>query len=434
MEKVKTGSLKTEFSAAVTVTLLTVVLASAVTVWGCWAARRRILPEPDKVALIIERTSADGKEHQGSYVELTLDGGAEPVVWMSNERKKPDMIDEPGLLVGEADFSVESIEAGVSQLDPGERAAYTALGVLMGALPVAYAIVGVLLCALRFYRKKLAPAITVLDEATRHISGQDLDFSVECGLNNELGRLCTSFEEMRKALYDNNLKLWRGMEERRTMQASVAHDLRNPLAIMAGIVERLRESAASGTLTDGKLSESLANLASTVSRMENYTDYIRDLDAIEDTEMNVTEAELPDFLREAAGDMGVLAEARGLEMTASCGVPERKVGLDREIFYRVLENVFSNAVRYARSHIDLAFALRGGTLWARVSDDGPGFSTEILKRKQSLYYTEDPTGQHMGLGLATGRILCAKHGGALRLSNTPGGGASVEITFAVKNI
>ena len=251
-------------------------------------------------------------------------------------------------------------------------------------------------------------------------------------MNNELGRLCTSFEEMRIALYDNNLKLWRTIEERRTMQASVAHDLRNPLAIMAGIVEQLRESVAAGKLTDEKLSTSLANLASTTSRMENYTNYIRDLDAIEDTEVNIAEVALPDFLREAAGGVGVLAEAKGLEITTSCDVPVCKVGLDKEIFYRVLENVFSNAVRYAKSHIKLEFALRKGSLWVRVSDDGPGFSKELLKKKQSLYYSEDPTGEHMGLGLATSRILCAKHGGALRLSNTPNCGASVEITFAVK--
>ena len=432
MERVKTGSLRTEFSAAVIVTLLVVVFASAITVWGCWAVRHWILPEPNKVALIIEETSADGKEGQRNHIEFTLDGGAEPVVWMSHEMTAPDMIDEPGLLVGEANFSVESMEASVSQLGPGERVAYMTLGVLMGALPVIYAIMGVLFCALWFYRKRLAPAITVLDEATRHISEQDLDFSVECPLNNELGRLCTSFEEMRIALYDNNLKLWRTIEERRTMQASVAHDLRNPLAIMAGIVEQLRESVATGKLTEEKLSASLINLASTTSRMENYTNYIRDLDAIEDTEVNIAEVALPDFLREAAGGVGVLAEAKGLEITTSCDVPACRVGLDKEIFYRVLENVFSNAVRYARSHIELEFALRKESLWVRVSDDGPGFSKELLKKKQSLYYSEDPTGEHMGLGLATSRILCAKHGGALRLSNTPNCGASVEITFAVK--
>ena len=434
MEKVKRGSLKTQFFAAVAATLAVIVLASAATVWGCWAVRRRILPEPNKVALIIQETSADGKEHQRNQIEFTLDGSAEPVIWMSKEMTKPDAIDDPNLLVGEANFSVERIEASVSQLDLGERAVYTAAGVLMGVLPAAYALVGTVLCALWFYRKRLAPAITVLDDAARHISGQDLDFTVACPVHNELGRLCGSFEKMRRALYDNNLKLWRSMEERRTMQASVAHDLRNPLAILEGTVEHIRALAAAGELTGERLEAALETVSVTARRLERYADYIRDLSAIEDTEITMTEVALPDFLREEAEGVRVLAEPKGLTVSVDCDVPEGVVELDKEIFYRVLENVFSNAARYAKSRVELAFALRGETLFARITDDGPGFSAEMLKKKSSLYYSEDASGEHMGLGLATSKILCGLHGGGLKIMNAPEGGAVVEITVAIKRI
>ena len=434
MEEVKRGSLKTQFFAAVAATLAVIVLASAATVWGCWAVRRRILPEPNKVALIIQETSADGKEHQRNQIEFTLDGSAEPVIWMSKEMTKPDTIDDPNLLVGEADFSVERIEASVSQLDLGERAAYTAVGVLMGVLPTAYALAGTVLCALWFYRKRLAPAITVLDDATRHISGQDLDFTVACPVHNELGRLCGSFEEMRRALYDNNLKLWRSMEERRTMQASVAHDLRNPLAILEGTVEHIRALAAAGELTGERLEAALETVSVTAKRLERYADYMRDLSALEDTEIHSDEVTVPAFLQKAAESVRVLAEPKGLTVSVSCDVPEGVIELDKEIFYRVLENVFSNAVRYARSRVGLAFALRGETLLARITDDGPGFSAEMLKKKSSLYYSEDASGEHMGLGLATGKILCGLHGGGLKIMNAPEGGAVVEITVAIKRI
>ncbi len=434
MEKVKGSSLRGEFSVAVAVTMLAVVLASALTAWGCWAVRHNILPEPNKVALIIEETSADGKEHQKNRIELTLDEKAEPVIWMSKEMTKPDSIGDPSILVGEADFSVERIEASVSQLDLAERAVYTAAGVLAVVLPVTYAVAGILCCALWFYRKKVAPAIAALDDATRHISGQDLDFAVECPLRNELGRLCGSFEKMRKALYENNLKLWRSMEERRIMQQCVAHDLRNPLTIMEGSVEHMRRLAATGELTGERLDSALDGLAATAKRMERYTDNIRDLDALEDTEVRLTEVSVPDFLYRAAEMVKVLTEGRALEVAASFDSPDAKIGLDVEIFYRVLENVFSNAVRYAQSRIELVFELCGETLCVRVTDDGPGFSQQMLMKKNSLYYSEDTSGQHLGLGLAVGKILCEKHGGALRLGNCSSGGAAVEIEVTVKRI
>ena len=218
------------------------------------------------------------------------------------------------------------------------------------------------------------------------------------------------------------------------MQASVAHDLRNPLAIMEGTLEHLRVLAHTGELTGDKLDDALESLTVTAKRMERYTDYIRDLSAIEDTEITMTEAALPDFLKEAAEGVGVLAEARDLAVSASFDVPDCRIELDREIFYRVLENVFSNAVRYAKSRIWLAFELHRETLLAKITDDGPGFSQEMLKKKSSLYYSEDASGGHMGLGLATSKILCELHGGGLKIMNRPEGGAVVEITVAIKRI
>lgn len=434
MEEVKTRSLKAEFSVAVAVTLLAILLASALTVWGCWRVRRWLLPNPDMVALYIGEDGATDREGRWARYEIELDGKAQPITWISDEWSKPDLIEESDLLVGEAEFSIKSIEPSIAQLNSRQLAVYTAAGVLMGVLPVLFFIAGVLLCAIWFYRKRLAPAISALDDATRHISRQDLDFAVACPVHNELGRLCGSFDQMRRALYDNNLKLWRSIEERRTMQASVAHDLRNPLAIMEGTLEHLRALAHAGELTGDRLDGALESLTVTAKRMERYTDYIRDLSAIEDTEITMTQAVLPDFLRGAAESVGVLAEARDLAVDAAFDVPECRIELDREIFYRTLENVFSNAVRYAGSCIELTFELHRETLLVRLSDDGPGFSAKMLKKKSSLYYSEDASGEHMGLGLATGRILCELHGGGLRIMNRPEGGATVELTLAVKRI
>ena len=98
---------------------------------------------------------------------------------------------------------------------------------------------------------------------------------------------------MREALAENNRRLWRMLEARRTMQASVAHDLRNPLAIMEGTVEHIRSLEDAGALTPETLRTTLTGLAETAKRMERYTDYVRDLDAIENTEPNIQSAELP---------------------------------------------------------------------------------------------------------------------------------------------
>ena len=415
--KRKPRSLKSEFCAAVLATLLAVAAASALTVLGLWRFRAWLLPDPNEVTLRVRVTSADGEEREFSG-RLEIDGGEMRLTRLKKSEN------ESVYDVSDAAFSAESVDSGARLTGPRRRA--------MVGLPMAYSLAGVLFCAVRFYRKKLAPAITALDDAARHISEQDLDFMVPCPTRNELGRLCLSFERMRAALYDNNLRLWRTLEGRRTMQASVAHDLRNPIAIMEGTVEHVRALEDAGALTPEALRSSLSVLAETSKRMERYTDCIRDLDAIEDIEPDMRETALSKFLVGAAESVRVIADAKGLDADIRFDVPDCRAMLDCEIFYRVLENVFSNAARYAKSRVTLGFELRGGTLTARVSDDGPGFSARMLRKKNSLYYSEDETGGHMGLGLATSRILCGKHGGGIALANRPEGGAEVTMTFAVR--
>ena len=183
-----------------------------------------------------------------------------------------------------------------------------------GVLPFVYSITGIMLCAWWFYRRELWPPIQVLADATKHIREQDLDFMVDYRRNDELGRLCIAFEEMRQALYDNNRQLWNMTRQRRILQASVAHDLRNPIAIVEGYVEYMQQCLADGNLSDEELRHTLQNLAITAKRLEHYTDTIRDLNAIEETEIKYSVVRLSDFLRSAAESLSLLAKQHGLEM------------------------------------------------------------------------------------------------------------------------
>lgn len=66
---------------------------------------------------------------------------------------------------------------------------------------------------------------------------------------------------MRQTLYDKNRQLWNMIEQRRLLQASVAHDLRNPIAIVEGYVEYMQQCLADGNLNDEELRHTLSNLA-----------------------------------------------------------------------------------------------------------------------------------------------------------------------------
>jgi signal transduction histidine kinase len=422
MEKMrKPKSMKSVFIWAVAVTMFLVFAASALTVYGCYRIQKVLLPDSQAVWLNTRTVIADGR---------VLEGGQRAIL---DEPVEVNILVPTGVNVTleNTRFIIERIDSGFSTLRPKQQLLYRVTGISMVVLPFVYSIAGIMLCARWFYRRELWPPIQVLADATKHIREQDLDFMVDYNRNDELGRLCIAFEEMRQALYNNNRQLWNMIEQRRILQASVAHDLRNPIAIVEGYVEYMQQCLADGNLNEEELQHTLSNLAITAKRLEHYTDYIRDLNAIEETETKYSVVQLPDFLRSATESLLLLAEQHSLEIAYHSNISECQVKLDEQIFYRIVENIFSNAIRYARSKVSFRYSITDDMLIITISDDGKGFSKAMLRKKNTFLYSDDKTGEHMGLGLATSRVLSQKHGGSLELSNITPSGACVIIKIAV---
>ena len=423
MKKVK--SIKSAFIWTVAITMIIVFTSSALTIYICYRMQKIILPDSQEIWLHTQTIMADGTV-SGAKQRLILD---EPSKVSMLVPAKPE---EEKL--GDTEFTIEKIESSFSTLRPKQQLLYRAISISMAGLPFIYSVIGIMLCAWWFYRKKLSPPIQVLADATKHIKGQDLDFTVAYNSNDELGRLCTAFEEMRQALYDNNRQLWNMIEQRKILQASVAHDLRNPIAIIEGYVEYMQQCFTNGSLNDEKLQHTLSNLAITSKRLERYTDYIRDLNTIEETETKYSVVQLPDFLKNATESLSLIAGQHSLEIEYHSTVSECQVKLDEQIFYRIVENIFSNAIRYANSKVSFLYTFIDDVLTITITDDGKGFSKAMLRKKNTFLYSEDKTGEHMGLGLATSRVLSQKHGGCLELSNVTPSGASVTIKLAVNKV
>ncbi len=425
MEKIKRQSLKRSFMKSVALTMLIVFLCSGLAIFGCYRFQKHILPDLNEIWLTQQTTSPDGTvtEAKKRYV---LDAPPESFGQLVADGQEHDGAE------WQTSYRIERIESSYSMLSPKVRTVYRASQICMVLLSFLFAVIGITLCAWWFYHKVLEPPIIVMMDATAHIQDHDLNFQITFDRQDELGQLCTAFEKMRRTLYENNRQMWNMLEERRALQASVAHDLRNPIAIMTGYVEYLQENSKSGTLTEEKLEKALFNLGITAERMVRYTDTMRNMDTIEETAVQPREVEFPEFLQHMADSLAILFQNTEVRFSCNCQVPKCRVILDGELLYRIMENLLSNALRFAEQKIELTFCLEHGILTSTVTDDGPGFSDKLLKKKTALFYSEDNSGQHLGLGLAVSRVLCQKHGGTIELSNQPPHGACVKASITVK--
>ena len=77
-----------------------------------------------------------------------------------------------------------------------------------------------------FYSRELKEPITVLMNASKNLSEYQLEVEIYYYKKNEMGLLCSAFDDMRKALFENNRELWHALEERKRLNSAFSHDLR----------------------------------------------------------------------------------------------------------------------------------------------------------------------------------------------------------------
>ena len=436
MDKViryKDMPIRRAFITCVLSALVLILAASGLTIWGCSAFRSWLLPESDSVLLSVLTEYENGTTVES---EMALEMGQELSSILSPSG-------ETTVIVGQnvVSYTVDKIEKDYHTLSPKRQLAYLAAGSAMVILPMIYSIVGILLCGIWFYRTKLKRPLEALSDATSHITERDLDFSVAYESGDEMGTLCQSFEAMRKALLEANQELWNTLEERQKLHASVAHDLRNPIAIIKGYIEYLQINMQGDGLAKEEILQIADHLAFASDRLERYAESVRHINQIEAMTIQRTLCRPSDFLAAIERDMEILiaAETKDIELTTSVSplsCPDKDIFIDKEAYSRVLENLVQNALRFASKAIHLHWQISNGYLSTTVTDDGPGFSVENLHSQNAIRFADSPEGgkpdNHLGIGLEICGILCRKHGGKLIRRNLEAGGAEVEFTFNIQ--
>ncbi len=444
--RLKNLSLRKTFILAMLITLTAVLAASGLTIAGGLAFQKWLMPEEDYTVINFNLTYSDGSEimystiaHSGDDI-LLYDRMQEAFEIISASAEGEDE-GETILIPGSNSLKIRKLEnlrvtadqvaASYKALPPKRKAAYIGTSAAMVILPVIYAFIGIVLCAFWFYKRKLQLPIEELKTAAEHIGGQDLDFNIKYESRDEMGNLCDAFETMRETLESNQKQLWDLLEAKKLLQASMAHDLRNPIAIIQGYAEYLQMHLEDGTLDRKQVAETADKLELAAGRLQRYTQSIGEVSRMEELEVEKRDCVLVDILTEMEEDFHLIAQRQGIALHVSVEEGEQTNGqLDSQVLYRILENVVANGLRFAEGQIDMRIAVKEGRLQIAVSDDGPGFPQEVLSRQKGV--PMPGSGDHMGMGLVICQILCHRHGGALKLSNrTDQKGAVVSIDISI---
>lgn len=280
-----------------------------------------------------------------------------------------------------------------------------------------------------FYARELREPIDTLMAAAKKISENQLDFEVYYYKQNELGKLCTAVNDMRRALFESNRELWRSLEERKRLNAAFSHDLRTPLTVLKGYAEYLRKYTAEGKISSEKSAEILLKMNGQIDRLERYAQKMSSMQSLDNIVPEPSDVPA-ERLRENLLEAGKFS-AGTLDFSLDFYAEADTVFCDAELVMQVYENLVSNAAVYAKSAVKtVCRAEKGGELILTVRDDGCGFSEDALKRCTEPFFRGKSGGsEHFGLGLYICRVICGKCGGSVVPANENGGKITAEFIF-----
>lgn len=219
---------------------------------------------------------------------------------------------------------------------------------------------------------------------------------------------------------------------RSALLSSVSHDLRTPLAAIAGSSSSLLYTSAQ--LPENVRRELCRNIFDNADRLSRIVDNLLNMTKIESGLFRV--AKQQHVLEEVVGStlqrMADALKDRKVETRIPADLP--LVPLDDVLFQQVLANLIDNAQKYAPGDtpIEIAAAADERQLQLDVYDRGPGLPVGQEDRVFEKFY-RGPKHRHdhrgTGLGLTICRAITAAHGGTITATNRDGGGSRFRVVL-----
>lgn len=265
-------------------------------------------------------------------------------------------------------------------------------------------------------RPLAAPALR-LTRAARAFAAGDRSQRITPDPSEELGEMGRAFNTMADTIEQED-------RLRRAFAASVAHELRTPLAILRSQVEALQ---------DGVVDPSPKELASLHEEVLRLGGHVADLETI-------AAADPAGFtLDRRPCPLGGLLETTAAEFSAPFAagevafvtdLAELTVDGDPQRLRQVVRNLLANALKFTPPHGTVRLELRAEDEQAviRVTDSGPGIPPDELPRVFDRFFRgRHATAGGSGIGLAVVRELITAHQGSVHAASEPGQGTIITV-------
>lgn len=297
----------------------------------------------------------------------------------------------------------------------------------------------------RLQRAVTEPIMAVVNVASEVMRQRDYSLRVPRTSEDEVGTLVDTFNSM---LHDLSIE----MAERRRAEdalrladrrkdeflATLAHELRNPLAPMANALELLKRPNATPELSQRARDIMTRQLQQMIRLIDDLIEVSRITTG--KLELRKERLDLLVVLRGAIEAMDPVMRARGHVLTSRIPAAPVWVEADAARLTQVFGNLLGNAAKYTDSggRIGVGVVVEGEQVAVLVSDNGMGIDPSMHQAIFEMFMQVDQSLERgragLGVGLTLARQLVALHGGTLEVSSGGlGQGAQFTVHLPLSN-
>jgi two-component system, OmpR family, sensor histidine kinase BaeS len=269
--------------------------------------------------------------------------------------------------------------------------------------------------------RRITRPVARLIAVTRTMAGGDRSARAgEIRAPGELRELAAAFDQMADTLdYEDKI--------RRDLVASVAHELRTPVAVLQAGHEALLDGVTEPS------PDELGSLRDEVLRLARMVDDLQTMAAADAAVLQLTRGprDLADIARSAADSLARRFETA--EVTLTRELAPAPVLADERWMHQVITNLLGNALKFTPAGGTVTIRTRqdGGSAVLDVTDTGVGIPADELPRIFDRFWRGHAAAQTSGsgIGLAIAAELASAHGGTFTAASEPGAGTCLTLTL-----
>ncbi|MCK5882740.1 MAG: CHASE2 domain-containing protein, partial [Bacteriovoracaceae bacterium] len=238
-------------------------------------------------------------------------------------------------------------------------------------------------------------------------------------------------EYQRRFAIQEETKLLRKVENlKQNFISLMSHDLKTPVAKIAGLADTMRRSAHGNP----EVEQGIESIVESTRELNNFITSILDLTKVESRNISLTKMpeDINSVIEQVMTDLRFETRAKGMKIKCDLA-PLYPIQIDHQLMTRVVSNLVGNAIKYSGDGITVSIKTWDDEEWVyvEITDDGIGIPQNDLAHIFEKFYRVKNDANHSikgsGLGLYLVKYFIELHGGTINAKSEVGVGTTFEI-------